>query len=133
MFKYRYLNTFSTVHNITKLKKDGLFSPITINCVNFPGCESFMQIFPTETVDPADEDFYAPKNWGILKGNHQLAHECLAENFQEILRLKKEQIETEQASKAEKIRCFFEGNDCKKVNKTELYQNLTHFALFFAC
>ena len=62
-----------------------------------------------------------PKNWGILKGHHQLAHECLAANFQDILRLKKEKMETERASKGEKFRPF--GKDYR-VNFSKWQRSL---------
>ena len=72
-----------------------------MKCVNFPGCESSIRVFPTVTVDPDDEDFFTKRNWGICKIQIE-AHQCLLPNYNEILRLKKEEIRTAQESKAQK-------------------------------
>lgn len=78
-----------------QLKKGRLFRPVTINCVHFPDCSSSLQIFAKDTVDANDEDFFTLKNWEILKGKHVLTHNCLAKDFAEILRGKKEEREKE--------------------------------------
>ena len=57
------------------LTKGELFSPIIITCVDFPRCESSIEICPTHTVDTTDEDLYSPKNWRILKISEE-SHQC---------------------------------------------------------
>ena len=98
IFYYTNVNTSST-----QFKERGLFSKVTIKCVNFPGCESSMRIFPTETVDPDDEDFYTTRNWGISEGPKK-THKCLLPNFAEIVRLKKQKIRSARSSTLAEIK-----------------------------
>ena len=54
--------------------KGELFSPMVIYCVK-KDCESSIEIFPTQTVDPNDEDLYTRENWRILKILEK-SHQC---------------------------------------------------------
>ena len=73
-----------------------LFTPTMIYCVNYPACGSFVRIYATDTVDPADKDFYTQRNWVIWKFSEK-THLCFLPNFPEILRLKKEEMQTKEA------------------------------------
>ena len=86
---YTYNVPYSSILADSKWER---FRPAIIRCTKFPGCQSSLKIFATQTIDPADEDYYTQGNWGILKGGHQLTHECLAENFSEIKRRKEKEL-----------------------------------------